>query len=79
MLPLVTVKGVDTQGGDPNPVSLGSVTFPSRPVSPVLFMFADTAKAAGATTTGLSLTGLTVIVKVWSAELSTPGVVPPVS
>ena len=27
MLPAVTVKGVDTQGGCPKPVSLGSVTF----------------------------------------------------
>src|SRR5205085_3016899 len=72
MLPAFTVNGVGLHGGEPVPVST-SVTFANRPVSPVTFMLACAAYAAGATTTGGSFTALTVIVNVWSAERFTMG------
>ena len=67
MLPLFTVNGVGLHAGEPVPVST-SVTFANRPVSPVRFMLACTANAAGATTTGGSFTAVIVIVNVFSVD-----------
>ena len=57
------------------PVS-GSVTLASRPLSPTIFMWVWALNAAGGVTTGASFSGLTVIVKVWVADVLVP---PPLS
>src|SRR5437667_11570397 len=71
MLPLVTVKVVDTQPF--TPLSALSFTLPSKPVIPMTFMLAWAVRPVGATTTGGSFTALTVMVNVWSAERFTLG------